>query len=400
MNEILIWMNSPRQAQILIFAPSYPPGFLAGGPGRTLEALVAKLPSEIPALVIAPDRDLHQNKTLNVTKNSWVKTYYSHVIYVNPNSVLNMLRAFLLSRAEKPKVVYLNSFFHPTFSLVPLILWSARFWGDSKVLIAPRGEFDQDALSSKRRLKQLIVHLVMGSNKFSKIWWHASNQREANQFKAVGISSGRILIREDETLLHEIATFKSRKSNKLKLIFLSRIIENKGLDLVLGSLLKVKTPVALDIFGPVESTAYFEKCEKLIEQIANHTPHQVVYRGVVTPSEVTNTFSKYDAFVFPTAFENFGHVIAEAMSVSCLIVCPDTTPWTTAIKSGGGFIINRTDTSMLAKTIDELAALSLEHRNSLRKQVGTIYENWAKHNQELSAVESLLLAKYSNKGEL
>jgi len=57
-----------KSARIAIFATSYPPAFLGGGPVRTLEALVKACPSSLKLSVLAPNRDI-DGSDLNVESN-------------------------------------------------------------------------------------------------------------------------------------------------------------------------------------------------------------------------------------------------------------------------------------------------------------------------------------------
>jgi len=55
-----------------------------------------------------------------------------------------------------------------------------------------------------------------------------------------------------------------------------------------------------------------------------------------TPDASKDIFSQATAFVFPTLVENFGHVIAETLSVGCPVSVTANTPWTELIQSGAG----------------------------------------------------------------
>ena len=64
--------SSQRQDfDVLVLAPTYPPAFRAGGPARTLEALVEVAPAKFHSWVIAPNRDLGSTEDLDVPINSW-----------------------------------------------------------------------------------------------------------------------------------------------------------------------------------------------------------------------------------------------------------------------------------------------------------------------------------------
>ena len=60
------------------------------------------------------------------------------------------------------------------------------------------------------------------------------------------------------------------------------------------------------------------------------------YRGIADAERVSEVFSGYDVFLFPTLGENYGHVIFEAMSGGCIPVISDQTPWTVEKMGGNG----------------------------------------------------------------
>ena len=74
-----------------------------------------------------------------------------------------------------------------------------------------------------------------------------------------------------------------------------------------------------------------------------------------SPDVSKGVFSQATAFVSATLGENFGHVIAEALSVGCPVFVTAPTPWTELILSGAGRII----------ISDEQAAAELVSRASL-----------------------------------
>src|SRR5690606_10471907 len=80
-----------------------------------------------------------------------------------------------------------------------------------------------------------------------------------------------------------------------------------------------------DIYGPISDQDYWKECQALIKSL----PANVVatYCGSVAPARVAELFSKYDLFFLPTRGENYGHVIAEALSMGTLVLISDQTPW-------------------------------------------------------------------------
>jgi glycosyltransferase involved in cell wall biosynthesis len=160
----------------------------------------------------------------------------------------------------------------------------------------------------------------------------------------------------------------------LRLVFVSRIVANKGLTTLLSALRSVREPVELDIYGPREDAKYWRRCVTFIDELPPNIA--VRYRGVIVPKEVVQTFGQYDLFAFPTASENFGHVIAEALAGSCPVAIADCTPWTDVIRNGGGVVLSGRDPSEWARAIAVQARLGPAERRERRQAAGQAYAKW------------------------
>jgi hypothetical protein len=88
----------------------------------------------------------------------------------------------------------------------------------------------------------------------------------------------------------------------------------------------IKGSATFDIYGPKEDESYWKECEEAIKGL----PVNIVvnYKGVLSHDEIHRTFCQYDAFLFPTQSENYGHVIVEALVTNCVPIIRDQTPWT------------------------------------------------------------------------
>ena len=63
----------------------------------------------------------------------------------------------------------------------------------------------------------------------------------------------------------------------------------------------------------------------------------VRYRGPIGHEQVLDTFCGYDAFLFPTYSENYGHVIVESLLAGCPVIMSDRTPWRDLAKEHAGW---------------------------------------------------------------
>ena len=65
------------------------------------------------------------------------------------------------------------------------------------------------------------------------------------------------------------------------------------------------------------------------------------YKGDVLSENVQKMLSTQDILVLPTRSENYGHVVFEALSVGCIPIISDRTPWELVKSKGAGFVVSR-----------------------------------------------------------
>lgn len=359
---------------IVVFAPSFPPSFRGGGPARTLEALTREAPAEFDVRVVTPDQDLGSPERMAVASNSWSAFDETPTYYASIDKLADLWRMYREVRRLDPDVIYLNSMFHLKFAIVPRILAAVRYIKPRAILVAPRGELDPGALAIRSTKKRAFLRVFRFFRLQRNITWHASAPLERDSIKSVWGTSANILVRENETSLPKTPLESSKHEGPFKAVFISRISEKKGVLTAIEALHGVDSPVELDIYGPEEDLAYVTKCREAARNLPDHCT--VRFRGEVAHEDVRATFNRYDAMFFPTAGENFGHVIAESLSASCPVLLNDTTPWTELLREGGGEVVATGSVEEWAKAIAAVASKNPDQRLAFRQTASDAYARW------------------------
>ena len=159
----------------------------------------------------------------------------------------------------------------------------------------------------------------------------------------------------------------NKKSGQANFIFLSRIVPKKNLLAAINYMASVKGNVRFDIYGALEDENYWEECKARIAQLPQNV--KVEYKGLINHDQVHDTFRKYDAFIFPTYSENFGHVIAESLMVGCPIIISDQTPWTDVSKIKGGWSIPLDNSEQYIQAIQEVIDADRDTELIFRKNI-------------------------------
>jgi len=370
--------------RILVLVGYYLPGYRAGGPLRTIANAVERLGDEFAFRVITSDRDLGATEPYRgVVPNQWVKVGKAEVLYVpngSPRGVLHHIRK------TDHDILYLNSFFSPPFSMVPMWACLLGLLDPAAIVMAPRGEFSSGALELKPWKKRPYVALARRMPVYRRIVWHASSEFEAEDIRRVfqeSVSFERTPVppaRGRKACSCNVATASdfpspggagdgrrlqtAKPSNSLRCVFLSRIARKKNLDGAIRVLRAVRANVAFDVYGPIEDQVYWRECQRLIAGLPSNI--RVRYRGEVRHEDVASVLGEYDLFLFPTRGENFGHVIYEALAAGCALLISNLTPWRQLEKLGVGWDVPLDRAERFSELIEQCAMMSPEGFLSLR----------------------------------
>lgn len=359
---------------VLTFAPFYPPAFLGGGPARSLEASSRLAAQDFWVKVFTRDRDLGATQVLDVPRNVWSTRDGVEVRYSSMN-FFHYLRSMIGLRRMRPDVVYFNSFFDAEMSIFPQLLGRMGWWGPALRLVAVRGEFGDAALRISQRRKRIYLRIYRALRLHQNLIWHASSDRERADIVRMFGASARVLVRSDESLIAAGPVAEIPMCHgEMRPAFLSRIVPIKGLHVVLEALKDADYPLHLVIYGPEEDAAYAERCRKLAIELPSHV--RTSFRGPIMPDKVQSTLAEHDLLLMPTHGENFGHVIAEALSASVPVMAMDVTPWTSTLNSGGGVIVPTSTPESWASSIRTYAHLSCQDRFRKREDAAAAFRRW------------------------
>lgn len=367
-------MNFSNKKIILTFVGCYLPGFRGGGPIRTIANMVNLLGDEFDFNIVTGDRDIGDLKSYSSIKiNDWNSIDKAQVFYLRPG-IFSFIYLFINLINKSFDVLYLNSFFSIRFSFVPLLLLRI-FNSKIPVILGPRGEFSNGALNIKSFKKLFFIAFIKFIGLHKNVIWHASTAYEACDIRRVMSETVSIRTAVDLTIAEDNFDMPVRNSEfNLNIIFISRISPMKNLLGALMLLQKVRQKICFHVYGPIEDKDYWLKCH----DAAKLLPQNVVYSylGALQPTMVAQTLAKYDLFLLPTFGENYGHVIAEALSVGLPVLISDATPWRDLVKNNVGWDVSINDLEKFVACIEECCGKSPGEYEKWRLDI----RDWAKKN--------------------
>jgi glycosyltransferase involved in cell wall biosynthesis len=343
--------DKPR---ILVSLSCYLPGYLAGGPIRSIANMVEMLGHEFDFWIVTSDRDRNMSvRYAGIQVRTWVEVGKARVIYLPPG-IRGLWSLYCVLRDNRWDLLYLNSFFDRRSSMFLMFLYRLRLIAVKRILLAPRGEFSLGALSLKRLRKRLYLWMVKVAGCYENVVFHASTEYEAQDIRRefrrlteprdvliarpVDQSRSFILTAPDPSgVLADRGSDEqcAKIAGMLRLVFVSRISRKKNLHFALELLKGIRGNVRFDIYGPSSDPSYVKACQATAAQLPANI--QVSFHGPVVPDKVDAIFRGHDLFLLPTLGENFGHVIPESLMAGCPVLISDQTPWRGLEKARAGW---------------------------------------------------------------
>lgn len=338
--------------KILILLGSYLPGHKDGGPLRTIINLTEALGDEYDFYIGCYDRDHGDVQPYsNIKREEWNSVGKAKVRYVSPGGFSSDL---ILQLAEDMDMIYLCSFYEE-YGYKTLLL-NRRRKLKSPVVLASMGVFSDAALHHKAMKKRLFIAGCKLLHLFDSVTWSVTSELEANDVKRTIHSDIHYIVAEDLPRL-TVPGRKEKPDGTLKIVFLSRICAHKNLDFAIRAISNMKRTVEFTIYGPIQEKDYWKHCQQILSEVH----FKWTYAGDVPSEGVQEKLSHHDVLVLPSKSENFGHVVFEALSVGCIPVISDQTPWKTINEERVGYELPLEE-AQFTETLDSLAEMSLAER--------------------------------------
>lgn len=360
---------------IVIIAEGFFPGEKYGGPPVSIHNFCTLL-SNYKIYIITKDHDLNSKQRYKNIQSGWNYRDNYQVLYLNDHEYT--LKEFdVIIKKINPDLIYLQSLFQRC--ILPCLYLSKKY--NIKVLLAPRGELCAGAFKKKYKKIPYIVFLkIMGL--FENTFFQATSDEEIEAIhRILKVPYHRIyLLNNIPSLPSQTYKRSEKQCGYGRIVYLSRIHPKKNLLTGIKCLQQIKGKAQFDIYGPIEDVDYWKECQKEITKLPSNV--SVSYCGLVSHEKVHQIFSFYDVFLFPTFSENYGHVIAESLSVGTPVIVSDQTPWNDINETGAGWAIPLSNVLEYTKAINKIISLDNSELNYMRRQATAFFAKKS-HLQDL-----------------
>ena len=161
-------------------------------------------------------------------------------------------------------------------------------------------------------------------------------------------------------------------NGKPVILFLSRIHEKKGVDLLIKAYQKLETEMQdlpqLIIAGPLEGD-YAREMQKLAE-----SNKSILFAGMLGGEAKWGAFYNCENFILPSHQENFGIAIVEAMACrKPVLISNKVNIWREIVEVGGGFVSDDTEDGTF-DLLKKYFSLSIKGKQEVQENAFHAYE--------------------------
>lgn len=282
------------------------------------------------------------------------------------------------------------------FDIVQLqSMWDIRYHRIVKIcrrldvpyIETPRGMLEPWSLDQKKWKKRLALWLYQMNDLNHAACIYTTADDEAKNVKALGVKVPCVVIPNGI----EIDSYKCRTSVdgvKKQVLFLSRIHVKKGIELLIEAWSRIVNEFPgwrLMIVGNGEA-AYIRSLHEMAVRLG--VGDSVAISEPVFGEAKIKLYQSSALFVLPSYSENFGMVIAEAMSCGVPVITTRCCPWEILNDTRTGWCIdlsvdNLTDTLRQAMNMNPSKLFDMGQRASLLVRENFDYRSVAKKTMEM-----------------
>jgi glycosyltransferase involved in cell wall biosynthesis len=366
---------SKEKKRILITYDYFTPAFKAGGPIQSITNMVRLLGTQFEFYVLVRNVDLDGTK-LDVKCDEWLDFEgKAHVFYASRKNT-GFTGVNRLLKNLNPEIVYINGLFSLFATVFPLIFNATHIRKGRRMIIAPRGMFQEGALALKAAKKKYFLMVLKPFMKVGNVAWHATDEQEMKDVRReIGEEAGITIAGNVPAVIKE-NTMPDFEGEALRLVTIALVARKKN-HLVLLELLKDykgKRQIIYDIYGPVKDKNYWQECKQVIDEMSKNV--EVNYRGALEPVMVAEILTGYHCYVLPTFGENFGHSIYEALAAGLPVMISNKTPWQNLEENGVGWVFDLDEKDDFVRVFEELlksTSEELKNKGEAAKQLAERY---------------------------
>lgn len=336
--------------KVLQINASYKPAFIYGGPTMSVSILAEQLTKAgVWVNVFTTTANGANELPVEISKPvmiDGVKTIYFKRLTKDHTHFSPPLLAHVWRNAKDFDVVHI----HAWWNLVSVLSCLAAVMRNVPVVLSPRGTLSNYSFNNKNSRSKNIIQALLGKSLLRKCYIHTTSENELSSVNAIVKSKGSFNIPNFIELGENKLPVNNHPVAYLKLIYLSRIEEKKGLDILLDALKTVTIPYKLTIAG--DGNADYINHLKGIA-VKNNISDKINWIGFQQENKF-DVLREHDLFILPSHDENFGNVVIESLSVGTPVLISEKVGLADYVKENGMGWICQTNAISVSNAINAI----------------------------------------------
>lgn len=288
---------------------------------------------------------------LNHVETRYFKRITKDHTHFSP-TLLWALVKLLKSKGSAAQIVHIHSWWNTVAIFSCLIAQ----WYRIPIVVSPRGMLTLYTFNNRNGWIKTLIHQLFGKRLLKGCYLHLTSKKELTDVNSLKIQSKNAFILPNLVQLAKVnCTITQPSSPKIfKLLFLSRIEEKKGLDLLFTALSLLRFQWKLTIAGNGKA-CYIQSLRALCQHL-NLPQSHINWQGQVNGTDKFKLISENDVLVLPSQNENFANVIIESLSAGTPVVLSKEVGLAAYVAGNHLGWITELHSSHLARTLDTAAA--------------------------------------------
>jgi len=301
--------------KILQINASYKPAYIYGGPTMSVSKLSEQLVKaecnvEVFTTTANGTEELKLSTAVPQQVDGVTVRYFKRLSKDHSHFSPQLLLA-LWKEIRSFDVVHI----HAWWNLVSMLSCFIALIRNVPVILSPRGTLSSYTFTNRHVGLKKMLHITIGKFLLNRCHIHSTSEREQ-------VAIAQLLNPKSIFNIYNLVNLPvyipppAYQSGMLKLLFLSRIENKKGLDLLFDALAELSIPYQLSIAGSGDE-AYIEKLKMKSRQLG--IAERLEWIGFKTHSKF-DLIASHDILVLPSHDENFGNVVIESLCVGTSVL--------------------------------------------------------------------------------
>lgn len=313
--------------KIIHITASYKPAYIYGGPiqsvGKLCEAITANSHHHIDLEVFTTTANgknelpVETKKPLMVdgVRVTYFKRWTKDHSHFSPSLLLSLQKALKEAQQKNERIII---HIHAWWNLVSVLSCLIAKWYHFPVVLSPRGMLTHYSQHNRHSFAKRLIHFIIGKRLLSYCHIHTTSMQEKKDVL-------QIIQVENITVIPNLINLAQGKykppaisnHSTLNLIFLSRIEEKKGLELLFDALVWIDFSWRLTILGSgAENYVRSLKDRAINLKISD----RIKWYGQVNDQDKFEFLAEHDVLVLTSYNENFANVVLESLSVGTAVL--------------------------------------------------------------------------------